>query len=49
MKELRRAVDIENAVLRAEQGVLRVQQDIVRLKEEMELQARLLAAREEQQ
>ena len=49
MKELRRAVNIEKAVLCAEQGVLRVQQDIARLKEEMELQARLLAAREEQQ
>ena len=48
MKELRRAVDIENAVLCAEQGVLRVQQDIARLKEAMGLQARLLAAREEQ-
>ena len=49
MKELRRAVETDNAVLRAEQGVVRVQQNIARLKEEMELQARLLAAREEQQ
>ena len=48
MKELRRAVNIENVVLCAEREVLRVQQDIARLKEEMELQARLLAAREEQ-
>ena len=38
MEELRRAVETDNAVLRAEQGVARVQQDIARLKEEMELQ-----------
>ena len=38
MEELRRAVDTENAVLRAEQGVLRMQQDIARLKKETVLQ-----------
>ena len=46
MEELRRAVETDNSVLRAEQEVLRVQQDIARLKEEMGIQARLLAVRE---
>ena len=49
MEELRRAVETDNAVLRAEQGYCGVLRVIARLKEEMELQARLLAAREEQQ